>query len=97
MNSASQVEAGLEEEGQVFPFSIPPKNTKKEFERSLSPIDWNEMWSHSKPFYEVPEIKTYALKPGAAPACLLNFQKWRHFLVALDILFWKMWSKINRG
>ena len=42
MNSASQVEAGLEEEGQVFPFSIPPKNTKKEFERSLSPIDWNE-------------------------------------------------------
>jgi len=38
-----RLKQGLEEEGQVFPFSIPPKNTKKEFERSLSPIDWNEM------------------------------------------------------
>jgi len=38
-----RLKQGLEEEGQVFPYNIPPKNTKKEFERSLSPIDWNEM------------------------------------------------------
>jgi len=38
-----RLKQGLEEEGHVFPYSIPPKNTKKDFERSLSPIDWNEM------------------------------------------------------
>jgi len=38
-----RLKQGLEEEGQMFPYNIPPKNTKKEFERSLSPIDWNEM------------------------------------------------------
>merc|ERR1719228_1477801 len=38
-----RLKQGLEEEGHVFPYAIPPKNTKKDFERSLSPIDWNEM------------------------------------------------------
>jgi len=38
-----RLKQGLEDEGQIFPYSIPPKNTKKDFERSLSPIDWNEM------------------------------------------------------
>eukprot|EP00092_Neocalanus_flemingeri_P021226 GFUD01023000.1.p1 GENE.GFUD01023000.1~~GFUD01023000.1.p1 ORF type:complete len:1120 (-),score=366.36 GFUD01023000.1:285-3644(-) len=38
-----RLKQGLEDEGQMFPYTIPPKNTKKDFERSLSPIDWNEM------------------------------------------------------
>jgi len=38
-----RLKQGLEEEGQMFPFSIPPKNCKRDFERSLSPVDWNDM------------------------------------------------------
>jgi len=38
-----RLKQGLEEEGHVFPYTIPPKNTRKDFERSLSPIDWNDM------------------------------------------------------
>ena len=35
---------GLEESGERFPYQIPPKNAKKDFEnRSLSPVDWTEM------------------------------------------------------
>ena len=37
---------GLEESGERFPYQIPPKNAKKDFEnRSLSPVDWTEMWT----------------------------------------------------
>jgi len=39
-----RLKQGLEEEGEQFPYQIPPKNAKKEMEsRSLSPVDWNEM------------------------------------------------------
>lgn len=38
-----RLKQGLEEEGEIFPHTIPPKNTKKEFERSLSPVDWNDL------------------------------------------------------
>jgi len=38
-----RLKQGLEEEGQMFPFNIPPKNCKRDFERSLSPVDWNDM------------------------------------------------------
>ena len=39
-----RLKQGLEEEGQQFPYTIPPKNAKKDFEnRSLSPVDWNEI------------------------------------------------------
>merc|ERR1712080_113517 len=39
-----RLKQGLEEEGEQFPYQIPPKNSKKDFEsRSLSPVDWNEL------------------------------------------------------
>jgi len=39
-----RLKQGLEEEGERFPYQIPPKNAKKDFEsRSISPVDWNEM------------------------------------------------------
>jgi len=39
-----RLKQGLEEEGEQFPYHIPPKNSKKDFgSRSLSPVDWTEM------------------------------------------------------
>jgi len=39
-----RLKQGLEESGERFPYQIPPKNAKKDFEnRSLSPVDWTEM------------------------------------------------------
>merc|ERR1712013_210178 len=38
-----RLKQGLEDEGDIFPYNIPPKNIKKEFERSLSPVDWNDL------------------------------------------------------
>jgi len=38
-----RLKQGLEDEGQIFPYNIPPKNIKKDFERSLSPVDWNDL------------------------------------------------------
>jgi len=38
-----RLKQGLEEEGEMFPYNIPPKNTRKDFERSLSPVDWNDL------------------------------------------------------
>jgi len=40
-----RLKSGLEAEGQPFPYTIPPKNVKRggEPERSLSPVDWNDM------------------------------------------------------
>ena len=38
-----RLKQGVEEEGQLFNHIIPPKNLKKELERSLSPLDWNEL------------------------------------------------------
>ena len=34
-----RLKTGLEAEGKPFPFTIPPKNVRRE-ERSLSPLDW---------------------------------------------------------
>lgn len=37
-----RLKLGLEEEGGRFPYHIPPKNAKKDFDsRSLSPLDWS--------------------------------------------------------
>jgi len=38
-----RLKLGLEGEGAEFPYQIPPKNIKKDLERSLSPVDWNDM------------------------------------------------------
>jgi len=38
-----RLKQGMEEEGDKFPYTVPPKNGKKEYERSLSPVDWNEL------------------------------------------------------
>jgi pentatricopeptide repeat protein len=37
-----RLKTGLETQGQRFPYTIPPKNPRRE-DRSLSPSDWNEM------------------------------------------------------
>jgi len=37
-----RLKSGLEAEGKPFPYTIPPKNVKRD-ERSLSPVDWNDM------------------------------------------------------
>jgi len=38
-----RLKEGLEGEGHTFPYNIPPKTKKKDGERSLSPVDWNEL------------------------------------------------------
>jgi len=38
-----RLKQGILDEGGRFPLTIPPKNARKEFERSVSPIDWNEL------------------------------------------------------
>jgi hypothetical protein len=39
-----RLKQGLEQEGERFPYLIPPKNSKKDFgSRSLSPVDWNDL------------------------------------------------------